>query len=321
MKKTFLFRNVAVHSAKVSHALAVGLPSLTGVTGLASAFAAELAKDMNLAPTELVSSGVLFAFEDYVLHEGYKKVTEKDKSGASLATRALASAYASFKAHLIIEVRATTPAAEDALANLDLVDTARDVLRSLKLCGASLLAAPRPTRINPEKSQELGGERYAALAAVPSKARVLVDASPVVSAMREQGLPLVEGLIAATLRPSARPGQFGQFFDSLKSEDSPHDHTYGVVQDGYLLVGDAGRPSTRPAYNGQRLPLQVASPTLSLVRLQLAASLRSGGEDAEGIRAADLAFWSTCLQDSVFVCRPALPDQPTFASPDFFNDF
>lgn len=304
MKKLFLFRNVRVDSAKVSHAMAVGLPSLTGVTGLASAFAAELARAAGLAPTAMVNAGVLLAFENYKLHEGYKKITEKDKSGSKLSTRALASAFASFTAHLAIEVEGADAAADEALANLDLVDVARDVLQSLRLCGASLVGAPRPTRLNAQKVQDLGSERLAALAMLPSKARVLVDATDVVEQMREQGLPLMEGLIAATMAPSVRPGVFKTFFENAMVEGQEHLHTYGVVHDGYLLVGDAQRLAHRPDFHGRQLPVQVASPTLTLVRLQMAASLRAAPAYDTGASAADFAFWRLQSCTGGYLCRP-----------------
>lgn len=307
MKKVFLFRNLQVDSAKVSHAMAVGLPSLTGLTGMASAFAGELAKEAKLHPTELVNAGVLLAFENYKLHEGYKKITDKDKSGSKLSTRALASAFASFTAHLVIEVEGLTPAANEALANLDMVDMSCEVLRSLRICGAPLLSAPRPTRLNPQKVADLGGERLAAVAMLPSKARVLVDASPVVELMREKSLPLMEGLIAAVMRPYQRPEPFKAFFEEVLHEfGDEHLHTYGVVHDGYLLVGDAERLATRPDYRGERLPVQVASPTLSLVRLQLAASLRSQPGFDQGGHPADCAFWRMDAFEGGYLCRPTL---------------
>lgn len=307
MKKLFLFRNIQVHSAKVSHGMAVGLPSLTGITGLASAFAADLARSMGLPPTALVNAGALLAFENYKLHEGYKKITEKDKSGAKLSTRALASAFASFTVHLALEVEGSCEAANEALANLDLVERSRDVLRTLRLCGASLVDAPRPTALNAQKIEDLGSERLAALAMLPAQARVMVSASDVVAFMRERKLPLMEGLVAATLAPALRPAPFKSFFeDVLAKYGDEHQHSYGVVQDGYLLVGDANRLAHRPDFHGRQLPVQVASATLTLVRLQLAASLRISTAFEDGSHPSDLAFWRLQPVQGGYLCRPIL---------------
>lgn len=307
MKKLFLFRNVQVGSAKVSHGMAVGLPSLTGITGLASAFAADLARSMGLPPTALVNAGALLAFENYKLHEGYKKITEKDKSGAKLSNRALASAFASFTAHLLLEVEGVCEAADEALANMDLVERSRDVLRTLRLCGASLVDAPRPTALNAQKIEDLGSERLAALAMLPAKARVMVSASEVVAFMRERKLPLMEGLVAATMAPALRPSAFKSFFEDVLSEyGDEHQHTYGVVQDGYLLVGDANRLAHRPDFHGRQLPVQVASATLTLVRLQLVASLRISPPFDDGSHPSDQAFWRLQPFQGGYLCRPTL---------------
>lgn len=304
MKKVFLFPHVRLSGVKVSHAMVVGLPSLTGLTGLAGAFSAGLAQAAGLHATELTNSGVLLAFDQYKLHEGYKKITEKG-AGAALAHRALASAFASFNAYFILEVQAQTPAAKEVLANMDLNDLARDVMRSLKLCGASMLEANRPVRLSPQKVQDLGGERAAALAMLPSRAKVLVDASSVVGFLRSKGLPGMESLMAATLPHAARPPQYQAAFDEVAQElQSEHQHVYGVVHDGYLLVGDANRLSNRADFHGERLPVKVASPTLSLVRLQTAASLRIAPAWEDGVRPSDFAFW--CMQEveGGFLCRP-----------------
>ena len=308
MKKVFLFRNVRVDSVKVSHAFTVGLPSLTGLTGLASAFAAELARAVGLRPTELVNAGVLLGMEHYKLHEGYKKVTEKAASGAGLATRALASAYASFTAHLVLEVEGTTPAADEALNNFELRELARDVLRGLRLCGASLLDASNPVNLDKLRAEDFGGERLAALALLPSKARVLVDASYVVAEMRDKGIPLMEGLITATMPHYHRPGRYKAFFEDLFAQlGEEHQHTFGAVHNGYLLVGDAKREAVRPSFDGEYLPVQVASPTHTLVRLQLASSVRSTPPDAEGQRVCDWAFWRMQPAQGGYLCCPALP--------------
>lgn len=304
MKKVFLFRNVEISSAKVSHALAVGLPSLTALTGMASAFAAELARSLGLPAQSMESSGVLFAFENYKLHEGYKKATERDGSTKLLASRALVAAYASFTGHFIIEVSALEEKAAERLANADLVDISRDVLRSLRLCGASLLSASRPVRLNADLVEERGSERAAALAVLPSQARVVVDASYLVQQMRDEGLPLMEGLVAATLRPSERPGPFKAFFEKDMDGKPQRAQALGVVHDGYLLLGEAGRQATRPSYSGEHLPLEVASPTLTLVRLQSAASLRSADLGTPDEPESQYAFWKTFSLEGGCLCRP-----------------
>lgn len=303
MKKVFLFRNVQLSSVKVSHSMVVGLPSLPGLTGLAGAFASELARACGLEPRELLSSGVLLAIDKYKLHEGYKKITERGQ-GSGVAHRALASAFASFNACFILEVCADSEKAADVLANQALTDTAHEVFRALKLCGAPLIDAPQPTRLSEQRVEEFGGERAAALSLLPSKSKVLVDQSPVVAFLREKGLPLAESLIAATLRHDERPPAYKAAFDEaaelMGSEFQP---VYGVVNDGFMLVGDAARLSNRLSYSGKRLPLQVASPTLSLVRLQTAASLRNAPAYEDGTRPQDAAFWRMYGIQGGFICR------------------
>ena len=299
MRKVFVFKNIEVSGAKVSHALAIGLPSLTALTGLAGAFASSLAVAAGLSPLDLRDAGVALAFENYHLHEGYKKATDSKKS--DIASRALAAVYASFTAHLIIEVEGATPAANEALANLDLTDDARDTLQGLRLCGASLMGATRPLRLNAQKVQELGSERKAAFAMLPSKARVVVDSSHFVAGMRAQGLNLMAGLLAATMPHKTRPAPFKEFFEEACGG---HQHVLGVVHNGYMLLGETGAHAFRPTYQGEYLPVQAGSPTLTLVRLQSAASLRSAPEE-DGASPTDFAFWKTHRHVGGYLCQPS----------------
>lgn len=283
--------------------MAVGLPSLTGLTGLASAFAGELAKEAGLPPTAFTNAGVMLAFENYHLHEGYKKIVEKEVSGSKLATRALASAFASFTAHLAIEVESKTEEAADALNNRDLGRLAQSVLCSLRLCGASLIEAPLPTLINSEKKDKYGSERLAALAMIPSSARVIVDSSLTLELMREQNLSLMEGLVAATINPKFRPAPYKEFFEKVVMNfDNKHLHSYGVVHDGYQSIGKTGRPSIKTDYFGNRPEVQVVSPTHTLVRLQQVSSLRSAPA-VEGSPPSDFAFWKMYSVEGGVLCR------------------
>lgn len=284
MSKIFMFRDVRAHSVKVSHAGVVGLPSMTGLTGLASNFASRLAKAAGLGPQDFSNSGVLFAFQDYALHEGYKKAFKSGKA----VTEAIPAVWASFTAHFAFEVKAETPAAQELLDGMDLSELAEGVLSSMSFCKGSLQDVRRPVNLDSPRLVELGAERYRAIAMLPSFSTVVVDAAFLIDDMRSAGLPLVEGLLAATLKHDARPAEYKKFFaDPSRGAEA---WKLAPVHDGYLVVDKVGvSQCLRPAYSGVQGRSHVASPTHTLVRLQLAASVKL---DASNSSDTGTPFWA-----------------------------
>lgn len=296
--KVFLFKGARVEGAKVSHNFAVGLPSLTGLTGLASTFAARLAQSFDLEPTEMVSTGVLFAFENYHLAEGYKKGF---KVGQATYER-VASAYASFTAHLAFEVRATTAQAQSLLDGEDLAEVAQELLASLSFCKGRFQDVSKPVNLASPRLQDFASDRARAIAMLPSFSTVVAEAGFIVEDLRTAGLPLMEGLLATTLPHAKRPSAFKTFYD---------DPAHGggrwklvPVQDGYLVIDDQGAgQSLRPTYAGVQGASHVASPTFSLVRLQLAASLKLDLADTSQLEADRFGpFWSSRSHSHGYFC-------------------
>jgi hypothetical protein len=297
--KVFFFKGLRVEGAKVSHNFAVGLPSLTGLTGLASAFAAKLAQSYDLEPTELVSSGVLFAFENYQLSEGYKKGFKTGK----VDYERVPSAWASFTAHLAFEVKAATAKAQSLLDGEDLSETAQELLESLSFCKGRFQNVFKPVNLGTARLKDFAGDRQRAIAMLPSFSTVVTEAGFVVEDLRAAGLPLMEGLMAATLSHDNRPSVFKEFYE--EPEHGGGRWKLAPVQDGYLVIDAKGvGQSLRPTYAGVQAESHVASPTLSLVRLQSAASLKLDVAQTSQQTDADRVgpFWVARATQHSFYC-------------------
>lgn len=286
--KHFLFRDVAVEHAKVSHGPFVGLPSLTGLTGLAAAFSLRLAQALGLQPHELQAKGVLMALGRYHRHEGYKKA---QKRGKPLESEAVPAVWASFSAHLVFRVCGVTGRAKELLAAADLRKTSEDVLDGLSLCKGTLQAAGTFVNLDAQRLRNrYPTEAERALAMIPSTALVIREQSDLVELMRQQGLALMEGLIAATLRHANRPQPYRAFFEQWSADDELQVERWKLapVLNGYLYLEDEpSLQSERVDANGLLGPSRAASAVYTLTRLQTAASLRVGAHAGEPL----CAFW------------------------------
>lgn len=267
MKKLFVFKGVAAHHVKVSHAGFVGLPSITGITGLNRNFAIQLAKELELSPAEFQPSGALLSIEGYHLHEGYKK---GHKPGQAVY-EAIPAAWASFTAHITLEIEAVTEGAAQKLAGSAVETLAQELLATMPLCKGALRDIPRPFTFESNGDARL--EREQALQLLPAQSMVVVDYSYLVSEMRAQGLPLMEGLVATTLRHAKRPARYRQFFES--ESVCVQDYVLAPVMSGVLkLEASPSGQSMRPDALGNLQGSSVGSPTFTVARLQKAASLR-----------------------------------------------
>jgi len=282
MTRMFLFKGVKAEHVKVNHGVFVGLPSLTGLTGLNRHFAIALAKALRLPVDSLQPSGALLAFEGYYLHEGYKK---GHKPG-SATYEALPAAWASFTAHIALEVSPTTPEAVEALNQSEVSRIARELLATMSLCKGGLREVPWP--VNLERARQNGeSEREAVLKLLPSQSFVVRDYSMLVAEMREAQLPLMEGMVAATLPHAQRPEQFRNFFEREEADDSLA--VLAPVMNGYLKIEESATgASVRQDALGNLTTATVASPSFTLVRMQKAASVRAAVRDLSD---PDRAFW------------------------------
>lgn len=296
--RIFHFKGVHAETVKVNHNMAVGLPSLTGVTGLGGAFASRLAEAAGLSPTDLECTGVLFALEDYQLVDGYKK----GYKAGSFTYEAIPAAWANFTCHFAFEMRATTDTARDLLEGTGLAGTAKAVLLELRLCKGRFSHVSVPVNLgSPKLARDYGDERSRSIAMLPSSALVVTEEGRIVNALREAQLPLMEGLIAASLVHSRRPPPFREFFAEHAGDGL---WKLAVVQDGYLLIDEQGvGNATRPNYAGEQGRSHVVSPTLGLVRLQSAASLKLGiaAETALGA-----PFWSMQKIENSYFCTTTI---------------
>lgn len=275
--EVFLFKNVHVESIKVSHNLMIGLPSLTGITGMAANFASKVSQALDLEPEEIVSSGVLFAFEDYQLIDGYKKGYKQAYVGGQLkgsaVYEALPAAFANLTIHVAFELTAVTERASQVLSGDGTNKMAQAILSEMNFCKGRMANVPLPVNLHSPKLAELGGLRARAVAMLPSFSTVMVEASEIVQNLRDEGFPLMEGLIAATLPHPLRPQLYQRFFEA--ESRGAGIWKLAAVQDGFLVVDAEGvGQATRPHYSGEQGVSHVASATLGLVRLQSAASLK-----------------------------------------------
>lgn len=298
----FFFKGVHAEGVKISHNLMVGLPSLTGITGLGSAFAGTLAAALDLSPAEIVSTGVLFAFEDYQPTHGYKKGHKPGEAGYE----AIPAAWANMTLHLGFEVQGTTPRARELLGQ-SLAQLSKDVLASLRFCKGTLQNVPLPINWDaPGIAAKLGDLplRQRALAMLPSFSQVVTDASFLVEDLRTEGLPLMEGLVAASLSTYRRPSPYREFFESESRGSGKWKLV--PVQDGYLVLEAQGvGQATRADYFGEQGASYAASATFTLVRLQSAASLKvTSGISTKGSETSPDTnhFWSLKSSPTSYYC-------------------
>lgn len=282
MNRMFYFKGIRAEHVRVSHGVFVGLPSLTGVTGLNRHFAIALAKALELPVDALQPAGALLAFEGYHLHEGYKK---GHKAG-SATYEALPAAWASFTAHIALEVTATTPAAIEAMNDAEVPQIAQELLATMPLCKGGLREVPSP--VNLERLRKDGeSARETVLRLLPSNSFVVRDYGMLVAEMREAQLPLMECLVATALPHAQRPEKFRKFFEREDADDSLA--KLAPVMNGYLKIEAApSSASVRQDALGNLTAATVASPSFTIVRLQKAASVRAAIRDLSD---SDRAFW------------------------------
>jgi hypothetical protein len=282
MKKIFFLKDVPLHDVCVSTAGFVGLPAITGLLGFSGALALEIARELELEQDTIVASAALMAIENYFLHEGYKRTFKQDVSpvkGTGKFTpvaEAVPAAFADFTAHFAIELEARTVLAQERLTNLSL-DIVVEIVMNMSFCKGKFGDIPPAVNLaHPALIEKIPGtERERVLKLLPSASLVLCDASPLVADMRAEGLPLMEGLIAATLPQAKRPALWKNFFET--AADGCHADTWRLApsMNGTLLIEEhSSTHATRTDAFGRSLMAYAGTPTFTLVQLQKASVLR-----------------------------------------------
>jgi hypothetical protein len=294
--KHILILGTQVSHAKVSHGPFVGLPSVTGMTGLARAFTLELERELQLSPGTLQPEGVCMALENYHRHEGYKKTI---KPGTAEA-RAVAALHASFTAHFIFRIGAITPAGEAALISSDLLSKAPEILGRLRLCGGTLQPPKRAVNLDsPGLRKKSESELERALMMIPSHALILRDQSEVIEAARAEGLPLMELLVSTSMRPEHRPAAYRDFFER---QGYSVERLVPLAAGFHALEEDPSLSADKQDVFGEFPDARAASMSYTLGRLQTAASVRLTGRENGDY----LSFWKEWKEGADYVCLPAL---------------
>ncbi|WP_157270430.1 hypothetical protein [Azohydromonas aeria] len=299
MHKHFAFLRVSAQSVKVSQGPFVGLPSVTGLTGLARAFAIGLARARGLGPGELQPDGIGLGVEDYGVHTGYVKAMKE----GTATPEAVPAIWASFTASFVIRLRGATPHGIETLTMQDLAGDAATVLTRLRLCKGRLIVQRAPASLAGGRLVERYPTELArAMALLPSRALVLRDESALVEAARSAGLPLMDTLLAATLRHEQRPRPYRDFFEEHGFEMR---RLYPVTS-GYLaLEPEPSQHSARPFSDGRLGPSKVASPMYTLAALQTAASIRAGAAAAQAEQGYRV-LWKERPVNGSYICTAAV---------------
>lgn len=296
MNKLFYFPSVQATHVKVNHGCFVGLPSMTGLTGLNRHFCIALCRELGLPVDALQPSGALLAIEGYHLHEGFKKTHKPGKT----TYEAVPAAWASFTAHIALDVQATSEDAANLLAGADLGDIAAELLGDMSLCKGSLTNVKQAANLQHPRLAGLGTERERVLRLLPSASMVVCDYSHLVVAMRAAQLNLMEGLVAATLRHAQRPALYRAFFED--DDIYAHQAYLAPVMNGLMFLEDTpSGVSVRQNALGNTTPSLVSSPAFTLTRLQKAASVRIQMAEEE----ISAAFWKEFRDPTGFYCRAA----------------
>jgi hypothetical protein len=268
MMQMLLFRDVLIEHAKVNHGPFVGLPSMTGVFGLGRSLCLDLCEELRLEPSELRLDAALFAYDRVHLHEGYKKGFKPE----SAEYEAVPAAWASFGAHLAFRIQACSDRAASALALPHLRGLAADRLEAKRLCKGTVWVDQPAVDLGARVPKDLNNDVAQLLAALPPRARIVRDRSVLVEDARRARLPLMETLIAATLRRELRPRRWREFFDTYDEELRG---TLAPVLNGFLFLEDSPSLQAQKAdVFGRLLPSRAASATFTLAELQTVASAR-----------------------------------------------
>ncbi len=294
MLHTLLFKDVRAEHVKVSQGPFVGLPSLTGVAGLGRQLCLSLCHELELAPADISLDSFLFAYDAYQLHEGFKKGF---KPGTPVY-EAIPAAWASFNLHLAFRVEANSPEAASALARPDLRELAADLLATLRLCKGSLHPQRSAVNLGAKRLVSLDSDAARVLAILPPRARVLRDRSLVVEDARNAGLPLMETLIAATLRPRDRPQPYQAVFASGDESWQPT-----VALNGFFYLEDVPTGiAQRADVFGNMLAARAASAAFTIAELQSVAVARTHlVGDVECVADPDVFWKELSFDEGVFL--------------------
>lgn len=265
----FMFRGVPVEHARVNAGPFVGLPAMTALTGLSSAFCLQLAQALGRSPEEVVPRGVLFALERYHLHEGLKR-TPKPGSNKPKEAEADPASWASFVGHFAFRCSGATPQAQELLAQPTTSTLAQEVMQGLRLAKGAFRRVP--TAVDLARYQRAGvSAELAVLRALPSHCLVAVDYSYEVFEMRSGQMDMMATLLAATLQHDKRPAPYRAFFEERGFENV----CFVPVQNGFVKLADGPAKGACLDLYGRVPPTMIASPSYTLVRLQKAASVRA----------------------------------------------
>jgi hypothetical protein len=298
MKSLLLFRDVGVGHAKVNFGPFVGLPSMTGVHGLGGALCLALCEELGLSPADIRLDASLFAYDEYTLHEGFKKGF---KPGTA-TSEALPAAWASFNAHLLYRIEACTPQAASALARPDFRRLAAEVLSSLRLCKGTLSPQRQAVNLDAPVLRHLGSDLQRALAMLPPRARVVRDRSGLIETAREAGLPLIELLLAATSAPAQRPKAYRDFFAEVEEQVAPRRLSLVPVYNGHFFLEDSpSGQAQRLDAMGHVLPAWASSASYTLAEIQSVASVRAHFDETAEDYDPDVFWRSVTLPQGVFL--------------------
>jgi hypothetical protein len=267
MHKVLLFKDVRAEHVKVSHGPFVGLPSITALTGLGRQLCLHLCDEFGLAPHALSLESSLFAYDRYLLHEGFKKALKP----GTLTAEALPMAWASFNTHLLFCLVANTPEAASALAAPTLREAAADILAGLRLCKGTLHPQDEAVNLASPRLAGYPSELARALALLPPRARIVRDRSKLVLDARAAGLPLMETFIAANLREERRPEPYRTFFAEYEDISG----VLAPVLNGHFYLEDTPTGvAQRADVYGEFKPARATSAAYTLAEIQSVASVR-----------------------------------------------
>ena len=291
--KCIVLKNTMAENVRISHGPFVGLPSISGLTGLNRAFCVQLANGLHLSAAELQPHGIVLAVENYTPHYEFKTRFKPIKPSASPQREAIPAQYASFTAHFIMRVRPTTERAQELLSAVDLRAASTAIINRLRLCGGNLHSGRVLTTL---RRADRESEELTALRELPSFSLVLRDRADIVAAARENGLGMMETLIASALPHINRPTRYKEFFESQGTEYA----SLAPVANGFLVLEDrVVARGTRMDATGAVPDAYPASATYTIAQLQKAAVLRAAlnSEAPED----PMVFWKEFHSDNAFL--------------------
>lgn len=300
-----VINNLRFDSVRVSHGPFIGLPPLTSLTGLGTAFCLKLENLLKLSHgTGLENQGVLFAYQNFHLHEGYKKALKVKRE---CTPEAMPARFATFDGSLIIKIGLN----EQAMGAWEQSASASTILQALSTCKLAKGSISTQTAYLANHNSEFLKARFGdndearAIGALTASSLVVSDYTDLIRIARDASIDPVELMVALNLRFSKRPPKIREFlteYPELQEADLAN-AALVPASSGYLyLEREASIESGRKDVFENTQKARAVSPMYSVTRISHMGSIL---KNLSPEQPCSYSFWREIGQSNGLICSAA----------------